>query len=112
MLSLCGALTARACPRRYYVLRNNVVEKVRKLLQRKERWLVVAAVRFLRTCIGLKDDFYNRYLVRCPLLSASVLPLAAHALAQGFRPCPCSPALPAWPCQSLQGRRHCHLVWA
>jgi hypothetical protein len=48
---------------RYYVLRNNVVEKVLKLLYRREKWLVVAAVRFLRTCIGLKDDFYNRYLV-------------------------------------------------
>jgi protein phosphatase-4 regulatory subunit 3 len=31
-----------------------VVEKVLKLLQRKERWLVVAGVRFLRTCIGTK----------------------------------------------------------
>lgn len=45
------------------MLRNNVVEKVLKLLNRREKWLVVAAVRFLRTCIGLKDDFYNRYLV-------------------------------------------------
>lgn len=49
------------------MLRNNVVEKVLKLLNRREKWLVVAAVRFLRTCIGLKDDFYNRYLVRLPL---------------------------------------------
>ena len=49
------------------MLRNNVVEKVLRLLYRREKWLVVAAVRFLRTCIGLKDDFYNRYLVRlCP----------------------------------------------
>lgn len=31
-----------------------MVEKVLKLLQRKERWLVVAGVRFLRTCIGTK----------------------------------------------------------
>jgi hypothetical protein len=30
------------------------VEKVLKLLHRKERWLVVAGVRFLRTCIGTK----------------------------------------------------------
>lgn len=30
------------------------MEKVLKLLQRKERWLVVAGVRFLRTCIGTK----------------------------------------------------------
>ncbi len=49
------------------MLRNNVVEKVLKLLNRREKWLVVAAVRFLRTCIGLKDDFYNRYLVRIPV---------------------------------------------
>lgn len=58
-----------ACVCRYYVLRNNVVEKVLKLLNRREKWLVVAAVRFLRTCIGLKDDFYNRYLVCAPVCS-------------------------------------------
>lgn len=40
-----------------------MVEKVLRLLYRREKWLVVAAVRFLRTCLGLKDDFYNRYLV-------------------------------------------------
>lgn len=49
---------------KYHVLRKNVVEKVLKLLRRRERWLVVAGVRFLRTCIGTKDDFYMRYLVR------------------------------------------------
>ena len=48
---------------KYYVLRNNVVEKVLKLVGRREGWLVCAAVRFLRTCVGLKDQFYNRYLV-------------------------------------------------
>ena len=37
--------------------------RVLRLLYRREKWLVVAAVRFLRTCLGLKDDFYNRYLV-------------------------------------------------
>ena len=38
----------------------------------RQRWLVVAAVRFLRPCIGLKDDFYNRYLVRNNLLQPVV----------------------------------------
>lgn len=62
-VNISGALSY--CHRcRYYVLRNNVVEKVLRLLYRREKWLVVAAIRFLRTCIGLKDDFYNRYLVR------------------------------------------------
>lgn len=44
------------------------MEKVLRLLRRKERWLVVAGVRFLRTCIGTKDDFYMRHLIRNNLL--------------------------------------------
>lgn len=39
---------------RYYVMRKQVVEKVLRLSSRKEKYLVVAAVRFLRTCISLK----------------------------------------------------------
>lgn len=38
-------------------MRNHVVEKVLKLTRRKEKYLVVAAVRFLRTCIALKVGF-------------------------------------------------------
>ena len=48
-----------------------MVEKVLRLLYRREKWLVVAAVRFLRTCLGLKDDFYNRYLVSSHTESAA-----------------------------------------
>lgn len=61
---LCFCVQHHGYRIKYYTLRNNVVEKVLKLLRRRERWLVVAAVRFLRTCIGLKDDFYNRYITR------------------------------------------------
>ena len=49
---------------KYYVLRNNVVEKVLNLMQRREKYLVVASVRFLRACVGLKDEFYNRYIIK------------------------------------------------
>lgn len=35
-------------------MRNHVVEKILKLTRRKEKYLVVAAVRFLRTCVALK----------------------------------------------------------
>ncbi|CAK0784720.1 hypothetical protein CVIRNUC_007924 [Coccomyxa viridis] len=65
---LCFCVQHHSYRIKYYVLRNNVVEKVLRLLYRREKWLVVAAVRFLRTCLGLKDDFYNRYLVRNNLL--------------------------------------------
>ncbi|CAD7697167.1 unnamed protein product [Ostreobium quekettii] len=49
---------------KYYVLKNNVLEKVLTLLRVPEKWLVVAALRFVRTCVAEKDDFYNRYLMR------------------------------------------------
>jgi len=29
---------------------------------------MAAALRFLRQMIGLKDEFYNRYIVKCDLL--------------------------------------------
>ncbi|CAL8462717.1 g2250 [Coccomyxa elongata] len=78
---LCFCVQQHSYRIKYYVLRNNVVEKVLKLLNRREKWLVVAAVRFLRTCIGLKDDFYNRYLVRNNLFE----PVLAAFLANGER---------------------------
>jgi hypothetical protein len=43
--------------RRYYVMRKHVIEKVLRLTRRKEKYLVVAAVRFLRTCISLKVSY-------------------------------------------------------
>lgn len=49
--------SALVSPLRYYVMRNHVVEKVLKLIRRKEKYLVVAAVRFLRTCVSLKVGF-------------------------------------------------------
>lgn len=66
---LCFCVQHHAFWAKYHVLRKHVVEKVLKLLQRKERWLVVAGVRFLRTCIGTKDDFYLRHLIKNDLLS-------------------------------------------
>jgi protein phosphatase-4 regulatory subunit 3 len=61
---------------KYYVMRKHVVEKVLRLTRRKEKYLVVAAVRFLRTCISLKEEFYYRYIVKnnCfePIISAFV----------------------------------------
>ncbi|KAL3683370.1 hypothetical protein R1sor_001392 [Riccia sorocarpa] len=66
---------------KYYVMRNNVVEKILRLTRRKEKYLVVAAVRFLRTCIALKDEFYNRYLVKNNLFQ----PVIQAFLANGSR---------------------------
>ena len=49
---------------KYYMLRNHVLQSVLQLTDRKEKYVVVSAVRFLRSCVNLKDEFYNRYLIK------------------------------------------------
>jgi len=49
---------------KYYILRNHVLQHVLNLTERKEKYVVVAAIRFLRACVQLKDEFYNRYLIK------------------------------------------------
>eukprot|EP00850_Spirogloea_muscicola_P001565 SM000006S19330 [mRNA] locus=s6:66143:73073:- [translate_table: standard] len=64
-----------------YVLRKNLVEKVLRLTKRRERFLVVAALRFLRTCIGLKDLFYANQIVQHSLFD----PVVKAFLSNGSR---------------------------
>ncbi|KAK9823072.1 hypothetical protein WJX81_007297 [Elliptochloris bilobata] len=78
---LCFCVQHHSFRIKYYVLRNKVVESVLGLLGRREKWLGVAAVRFLRACVGLKDEFYNRYLIRNNLFE----PVIAAFLANGAR---------------------------
>ena len=43
---------------KYYMLRNHVLQHVLHLTERKEKYVVVSAIRFLRACVSLKDEFY------------------------------------------------------
>ncbi len=47
---------------KYYLLRCNMVERVLALLEHGHTYLHLSAIRFLRCCIGHKDDFYNRFI--------------------------------------------------
>ncbi|KAF9113994.1 Platinum sensitivity protein [Mortierella sp. AM989] len=49
---------------KYYVLSNGIVGKVCLLLRNRDQHLRLSALRFFRTCIGLNDEFYNRYLIK------------------------------------------------
>lgn len=51
---------------KYFVLRHTIIHKVLKLLKSPKRWLAVGALRFFRTCVGLKDEFYNRCVLLPP----------------------------------------------
>lgn len=53
---------------KYFILRHNVVAAILNLMDRPEKSLACAALRFLKTCVLMKDEFYNRYLVKNNLL--------------------------------------------
>ena len=63
---------------KYYILRNNVLVKVLALTKRKEKFVVLAALKLLRACVGLKDEFYNRYLVKSDLFEPIVRSFRAN----------------------------------
>jgi len=42
--------------------------------------LLLGALRFLRRMVGLKDDFYNRYIVKCDLLKPVTDAFVANGL--------------------------------
>lgn len=65
---LCYCVSQHSYRIKYYILRNNVVEKVLRLLHRRERAIAAAALRLLRTCLAMRDEFYNRYLIKNSLL--------------------------------------------
>lgn len=53
--------------------------RVLTLMQLRDKPLVLAAVRFMRACIGLKDEFYYRYIAKNNCLLPLVQQLAANA---------------------------------
>ena len=44
-----------------FILKRRLMSKLMKPIHCREKWLVIAAIRFLRTCISMKDEFYYRY---------------------------------------------------
>ena len=69
---------------KFHVLRTQIIHKVLALLKSPKKWLAVSALRFFRTCLGLKDDFYNKYaLTLLPLASGT----AVRCVMSGPNPC-------------------------
>eukprot|EP00966_Prymnesium_polylepis_P091955 2128741-Prymnesium_polylepis.1 len=56
---LCFCVHKHSYRIKYFILRNNVLVKVLKLVGHRDKCLVLAALRFFRACIGLRDEFYN-----------------------------------------------------
>lgn len=58
---------------KYFILRHNIVQKALQLVLKKgsrghhrvtNNHLTLTVMRFVRACVGLKDEFYNRHLVK------------------------------------------------
>eukprot|EP00656_Telonema_subtile_P057212 TRINITY_DN9360_c0_g2_i5.p1 TRINITY_DN9360_c0_g2~~TRINITY_DN9360_c0_g2_i5.p1 ORF type:complete len:509 (+),score=106.96 TRINITY_DN9360_c0_g2_i5:117-1643(+) len=61
---------------KYFILRHNIVQKALQLVLKKGassnakyrrvagNFLTLTVMRFVRACVGLKDEFYNRHLVK------------------------------------------------
>tara|TARA_B100000513_G_C11901502_1_gene185521 strand:- start:355 stop:2586 length:2232 start_codon:yes stop_codon:yes gene_type:complete len=63
---------------KYFILRNNIINKVLTLAKLKDKCLVLAVVRFFRSCLGLKDEFYNRYIVKTRCFDPIMQQLELH----------------------------------
>lgn len=66
---------------RNYVIDKNVLGRVLVLLTSSHSHLALAAVRFCRKIVGLRDEFYNRYIIRNNLLA----PIVKFFVDQGQR---------------------------
>uniref|UniRef100_A0A0D6QST3 Uncharacterized protein n=1 Tax=Araucaria cunninghamii TaxID=56994 RepID=A0A0D6QST3_ARACU len=77
---LCFCVLQHSYRIKYYFLRNNVIEKVLRLTYRKEKYLVVAAIRFLRMIISrnMQDDFLHRHIVSNNLFEPVVQAFTAN----------------------------------
>ncbi|KAG0229551.1 Platinum sensitivity protein [Actinomortierella wolfii] len=49
---------------KYYVLSSGIASKICLLLKNRDQHLRLAALKFFRTCIGMNDEFYHRYLIK------------------------------------------------
>nr|SVE73405.1 EOG090X01QS [Daphnia atkinsoni] len=55
-----------------YILNRDLLRRILVLMRSRHTFLVLSALRFLRKIISLKDEFYNRYIVKSNLLSPVV----------------------------------------
>lgn len=55
-----------------YILNRDLLRRILVLMRSRHTFLVLSALRFLRKIISLKDEFYNRYIVKSNLLQPVV----------------------------------------
>ncbi|KAH8681480.1 component of IIS longevity pathway SMK-1-domain-containing protein [Xylariales sp. PMI_506] len=59
---LCFFIRQHHTRSKYFVLTNDIVQRIAQLLGSSEKFLKLVAVRFLRQLIGIQDEFYVKHL--------------------------------------------------
>lgn len=62
-----------------YILHKDLLKRILVLLKSKHQFVALTALKFLRKTIGLKEDIYNRYIVKQNLLEPVVDALCSSA---------------------------------
>lgn len=59
-----------------YILHKDLLRRILVLMKSRHTFLVLGALRFMRKIVGLKDEFYNRYIIKgnlfAPVIDALV----------------------------------------
>jgi len=66
---MCTCVSGHSYRMKYYMLRNNTINNVLRLLQFPHRQVQLSAVRFIRTIIATRDEFYFRHIVKLNTLA-------------------------------------------
>lgn len=62
--TLCFFVRQHHYRSKYFLLSENLPERVAQLLGSSEKHLKLSALKFFRTCVGLQDEFYIRHMVK------------------------------------------------
>ena len=69
---LCLCVGGHSYRMKYFVMRNGAISLILRLMKSTRRYLQLSAIKFLRTIVASKDEFYFRHLVKLDLLSPIV----------------------------------------
>ena len=69
---LCEIFSQCACNHfyrmKFFIVRNNVISRILKLLRSRHKHMHIGAVKFIRAILSVKDEFYYKHIVKYDIL--------------------------------------------
>mmetsp|Transcript_23909 Transcript_23909/g.40673 ORF Transcript_23909/g.40673 Transcript_23909/m.40673 type:complete len:406 (+) Transcript_23909:3-1220(+) len=53
---------------KYFIVRNNVISRILKLLKSRHKHMHIGAIKFIRAILSVKDEFYHKHIVKYDIL--------------------------------------------